>query len=82
MFKIFVASLGTAVLLATAMPTMAAEMASAEMKDAQGQSVGTVTLQQTPHGTLVHAKLMNLPAGTHAFHVHAIGICEPPFKSA
>jgi hypothetical protein len=35
MFKIFVASLGTAVLLATAMPTMAAEMASAEMKDPQ-----------------------------------------------
>jgi Cu-Zn family superoxide dismutase len=44
--------------------------------------VGTVTLQQTPHGALVHAKLMNLPAGTHAFHVHAIGKCEPPFKSA
>jgi Cu-Zn family superoxide dismutase len=82
MFRNFAATLGTVVLLATAMPAMAAESASAEMKNPEGESVGTVTLQQTPHGTLVHAKLMNLPAGSHAFHIHAIGKCEAPFKSA
>jgi Cu-Zn family superoxide dismutase len=69
-------------MLAIVGPSIAAEMASVEMKNRDGQSVGTVTMRRTPQGALVHAKLMNLPAGTHAFHVHAIGTCEPPFKSA
>lgn len=56
--------------------------AVAELKDQQGQGVGMVTLHQTPHGALLHAKLGPLPAGAHAFHVHAVGKCEPPFKSA
>ena len=69
-------------LAAAALPSVAAEKAKAEMKNRDGHSVGTVSLRQTPHGALVHAKLANLPAGTHAFHVHGIGKCEPPFKSA
>ena len=52
------------------------------MMNANGESVGAVTLSQTPQGTLLHATLENLPAGAHAFHVHAVGVCEPPFKSA
>ena len=50
--------------------------------NANGESVGSVTLSATPQGTLLHAKLENLPAGAHAFHVHAVGVCEAPFKSA
>jgi len=60
----------------------AAEQATAAMMNANGDSVGTVALSETPQGTLLHAKLENLPAGAHAFHVHAVGVCEPPFKSA
>ena len=52
------------------------------MMNANGESVGAVTLSATPHGTLLHATLENLPASAHAFHVHAVGACEPPFKSA
>ena len=60
----------------------AAEMASAELKNADGATVGMVTLMQTANGTLVHAKLSNLPPGGHAFHIHSIGKCTAPFKSA
>ena len=56
--------------------------ATANMKDPNGKDVGTVVLSQTPSGVLLTAKLENLPAGTHAFHVHAVGKCDPPFKSA
>jgi len=78
-----IAMLAAGVALAAASQTAgAAEQASAAMKNAKGDSVGTVTLRAVPHGTLVHATLTNLPAGAHAFHVHAVGVCEPPFKSA
>ncbi len=69
-------------LVAATHAASAAEQASAEMMNANGESVGAVTLRETPQGTLLHADLENLPAGAHAFHVHAVGVCEPPFKSA
>ena len=67
---------------ATVQTAGAAEQAMAKMENPKGESVGEVRLSETPHGTLLHAKFSNLPAGAHAFHVHAIGKCEPPFKSA
>ena len=67
---------------ATLQTAGAAEQAMAKLKNPKGESVGEVKLMQTPHGTLLHAKFSNLPPGAHAFHVHAVGKCEPPFKSA
>jgi superoxide dismutase, Cu-Zn family len=58
------------------------EQAKATLKDAQGQTVGTATLTETPHGVLIHVSLTSAPAGAHAFHVHEVGKCEPPFTSA
>ena len=58
------------------------DSASAAMVDAEGKSVGTVELTETPHGTLLIVDLENLPEGIHAFHVHETGSCEPPFTSA
>jgi len=44
---------------------------------------GESTLQETPHGVLLHAVFQNVPQGWHALHIHEIGKCEPPdFKSA
>ncbi len=70
--------------LAMAAPQAAsAEMrARAAMMDANGNAVGEVALRETFQGVLLHARLDGLPPGAHAFHVHTIGACEPPFKSA
>ena len=73
---------GAALAAATFQTAGAADRARAAMANAQGESVGEVTLVQTPNGTLLHARLTGLPAGAHAFHVHTVGKCEPPFKSA
>jgi Cu-Zn family superoxide dismutase len=60
----------------------AAQTAKAALKDAQGKDVGAVDLTQTPAGVLLRLSVKGLPAGEHAFHVHAVGKCEPPFTSA
>jgi len=60
----------------------AQDTAMAALQDREGNSVGEVTLQQTPNGVLLTAQLKNLPEGTHAFHVHEAGECKAPFKSA
>jgi Cu-Zn family superoxide dismutase len=59
-----------------------AQNAKADLKNAEGKDVGNVTLTQTPHGVLLSLSMKGLPAGEHAFHVHAVGKCEPPFNSA
>ena len=80
--KTTIATLGFAAAALVFQQVEAAELARAEMMDAQGGSVGVVEIRQTPHGALLHARLENLPAGAHAFHVHSVGDCIPPFKSA
>jgi Cu-Zn family superoxide dismutase len=59
-----------------------AEVAKATMKDASGKEVGQVALVQTPQGVLVKLSLKGAVSGEHAFHVHSVGKCEPPFTSA
>ncbi|MGE3510057.1 MAG: superoxide dismutase family protein [Vicinamibacterales bacterium] len=56
--------------------------AKADIKDAQGKSIGSATLTDTPHGILLTVNLTAAPTGRHAFHLHAVGKCEAPFTSA
>jgi Cu-Zn family superoxide dismutase len=56
--------------------------ARADVKDQKGQSLGEVTLTETPHGILVKGTLSNLPPGDHAIHIHEAGKCEAPFQTA
>ena len=66
-----------------ASPVLAADTATAVLKDKDGKTVGSVTLTDTPNGVLLNVSLTRVPAGDHALHIHGIGKCEPPsFKSA
>ena len=79
LFSRFIAVLGVA---CVASLSAHAQTAKAPLKDAAGKDVGTVDLVQTPHGVLLKMSLKGIPAGEHAFHVHAVGKCEPPFTTA
>ena len=80
----YVRTVGAAALLTTtvALPA-AAQSAKAVLHDKSGKEVGTVDLLQTPAGVLLKLAVKGVPAGEHAFHIHAAAKCEPPaFTSA
>lgn len=68
--------------IAFAAGTTAGLAATANLKDANGNGVGTVTLAETPNGVMLDAELTGLPPGKHGFHVHTTGKCEPDFGAA
>lgn len=54
-----------------------------ELKNAQGESVGTATLSPAGKGVRIKLNVKNLPPGRHAIHIHAMAKCEAPsFESA
>lgn len=52
------------------------------VRGTDGRDRGEIRVQALRSGLLVHVALRDLPPGAHGFHVHEIGICEPPFVSA
>jgi Cu-Zn family superoxide dismutase len=54
-----------------------------DIKNAQGQSVGTATLSEAAHGVRIKLDIKSLPPGEHSLHIHQFAKCEAPdFKSA
>jgi Cu-Zn family superoxide dismutase len=72
-------------LLMTA-PLFAQEQMKVELINTERQRVGEATITDGPKGVVVRLNLQENPsgisAGAHGFHIHGIGRCEPPFKSA
>ena len=60
----------------------AQQMAKATLKDASGKEVGRASLAQGSTGVTIQVELTAVEPGDHAFHIHAVGKCEPPFTSA
>lgn len=73
--------LGALVVMAAAAEVRAQD-ATAELVDGDGAAIGTVELTQLAQGVQIVVMAEGLPAGTHGFHIHETGACEPPFESA
>jgi superoxide dismutase, Cu-Zn family len=68
---------------ANANANAAAKPVTVDLKNAEGQSVGTAILSEAPHGVKIKLDIKNLPPGEHSLHIHQFAKCEAPdFKSA
>ena len=60
----------------------AADLARAEIVNADGAIIGEATFEQTPTGVLMYVDVRDLPPGPHGIRLHAVGSCTPDFKAA
>jgi Cu-Zn family superoxide dismutase len=70
-------------LLVIALASASSAKIKVQLKDAQGNSVGTAVLWASAPGIKMKVDVENLPPGLHAIHFHQTARCDAPdFKSA
>ncbi len=73
-----------ALLFTAALAAQSAEKtARAEIYNAKGEKIGSATLREADGGVRIELELSQLPPGSHALHIHAVGKCDAPsFQTA
>jgi superoxide dismutase, Cu-Zn family len=56
--------------------------ATAVLHDVNGQRVGVAVFEERRGKVSVSADVWRVAPGFHGFHVHAVGLCDPPFTTA
>jgi superoxide dismutase, Cu-Zn family len=78
-----IALVGILFLLIDAANAGAQNQARADVKNAEGKTIGTASLREIKDGVVLTVNVDGLPQGLHAVHIHSVGKCEAPaFTSA
>jgi Cu-Zn family superoxide dismutase len=83
--KQFIAWIAVGVLIGGLLSYVAAQHTghTVELKNANGESVGTATISESGKGVRIKLALKNLPPGQHGIHFHQTAKCEgPTFETA
>jgi Cu-Zn family superoxide dismutase len=75
-------AVASGLLTLVAVATVAAQPESVsigvDLRDANRRLLGTATLRDAQEGAVIIGFVRGLPAGPHGFHIHEVGVCEPP----